>query len=255
MVTAFRHKEGVTPQVRPRLSLEATRPPLVVAHRGACRLAPENSVAAVDLAIRLGADMVEFDVRRTRDGALVVHHDATLGACRLADLTYDELGRVAGHTPDRLEAILRVAAGRVLLDVELKEEGDEEAVVEVLARYTSPADLIVTSFSARSVAAVKRLGVRAGLLCEWEADREAVFARAHGCGADLIAPHVRLADDAFVRQASLRDVPLLVWTVNDARRIGRYLARPSVMGVITDVPDRALAVRDAVGGQPTVTMR
>lgn len=229
---------------RPPLGMEAAEAPLIVAHRGACRLAPENSVAAVDLAIRLGADMVEFDVRRTRDGVLVVHHDATLGSWRLADLTYDELASVAGRSPDRLEDILQVAAGRALLDVELKEEGYEEMAVEILAEYTSLADLIVTSFSERSVSAVKRLGVRAGLLCKWAADREALLARAGACGADLIVPHFHLADDLFVWQAFVRDFPLLVWTVNDATSIDRYLGRPSVIGVITDVPDRALAARD-----------
>ncbi len=102
-----------------------------MAHRGASVLAPENTLAAFRRAIALGAGAVEIDVRRTRDGALVVLHDATLSRTtdaqhrlpgrdpwRVADLTYDEVaGLDAGSWHDRAYAGERVPLLREVLDL------------------------------------------------------------------------------------------------------------------------------------------
>ncbi|MBW8896337.1 MAG: glycerophosphodiester phosphodiesterase, partial [Acidobacteria bacterium] len=77
--------------------------PLVYAHRGGAALRPENTIASFDYGLSLGADGLEFDVRLSRDGVVVVHHDATLerttnGTGELSSLTADELSRTdAGH--------------------------------------------------------------------------------------------------------------------------------------------------------------
>src|SRR5436189_125773 len=93
-------------RVRPRSARRADRPvrhafftsprPLVFAHRGGAALAPENTIEAFDHALALGADGFELDVRLSRDGIAVVHHDRTLdrttrvrGAVNM--LTADEL--------------------------------------------------------------------------------------------------------------------------------------------------------------------
>ena len=76
--------------------------PLVFAHRGGSALAPENTLAAFDRGLALGADGVELDVRLSRDGIPVVHHDATL------DRTTDATGPVSGRSADELR---RVDAG------------------------------------------------------------------------------------------------------------------------------------------------
>src|SRR3982751_167704 len=91
---------------------------LIVAHRGASAIAPENSLEAFEAAIAVGADMVEFDVRSTADGVLVVVHDP-LPLVRYADLD---------PMPPRLEEVVATCAGRIALDVELKEAGMEREV-------------------------------------------------------------------------------------------------------------------------------
>ena len=104
---------------------------LVVAHRGCHRAAPshgldravpENSLAALERCVALGVDLVEIDVRRTRDGRLIVMHDAkidrtTTGKGRVAELTLAELQALSlkgadGEAPPTLEAVLRAARGR-----------------------------------------------------------------------------------------------------------------------------------------------
>ena len=85
---------------------------------------PENTIAAFTNAIDVGADMIEFDVRRTRDGELIAFHDAVVGGgAPVSGLTRDEIEAAAGVRPPLLAEVLRACAGRIRLDVELKEDG------------------------------------------------------------------------------------------------------------------------------------
>jgi len=114
---------------------------LVVAHRACHRAAPshgfpravpENSLAALERCVALGVDLVEIDVRRSRDGQLVIMHDAkvnrtTTGKGRVANLTLAEIQalRLKGETgdaeaPPTLKAFLRAARGRILVNIDLK---------------------------------------------------------------------------------------------------------------------------------------
>jgi glycerophosphoryl diester phosphodiesterase len=194
---------------------------LVVAHRGASTVAPENTLEAFEKAIELGADMIELDVRRSGDGALVVSHDPV-------DATTRPL--------PRLEEVVDLCAGRIALDVELKEPGLEEATLRVVQRV----DVVVTSFLDDVVAAAKQLrpDVRAGLLLGADTPLDdRIEARRRAAGADFLAPHVSLLDNG------LRGDGLAVWTVNDEPRLRRYLADSSVAAVITDDPALALRLR------------
>ena len=92
------------------------RRPLVLAHRGASRAAAENTPEAFRLALALGADGVELDVRRAARGALVVHHDSVLNGCPVRQLARPPLPSLA--------VALNASAGG-LVDVELKTDGDE----------------------------------------------------------------------------------------------------------------------------------
>jgi len=116
---------------------------MVVAHRachapapsrGQTEPLPENSIAALERCIALGVDVVEIDVRRTQDGALVVMHDArvdrtTTGKGKIADLTLGELqalrltvdGRATDAAPPTLCAFLKAARGRILVNLDVKD--------------------------------------------------------------------------------------------------------------------------------------
>jgi glycerophosphoryl diester phosphodiesterase len=204
---------------------------LVAAHRGASSIAPENTLEAFEKAIEVGADMVEFDVRSTRDGVLVAFHDP------VGEWTYAELCARLPFAPPRLEQVVETCAGRIALDVELKEPGAEDEVLRVVS-----GDDVVTSFLDDVVAAVKGLrpDVRTGLLLGQETPLDAgeTERRRRACGADFLAPHVSLLDAGFAAGRGA-----VVWTVNDAPRLRRYLAEPSVAVVITDDPVLALAER------------
>jgi glycerophosphoryl diester phosphodiesterase len=174
----------------------------VIAHRGASREAPQNTPAAFEAAIALGADAVELDVRRTADGELVVHHNASRRGVPLSMLTYPALVRLSRHEPPLFDAVVDLCANRVDLDVEIKEPGYEAEVMEVASRRFPRDRLLYTSFEESVITTIKRLdpGARCGLLLgpgrlRSRAQRYETlpFDLAERCGADLLAVHQWLA--------------------------------------------------------------
>ncbi|HEY2260797.1 MAG TPA: glycerophosphodiester phosphodiesterase [Solirubrobacteraceae bacterium] len=217
-----------------------------MAHRGAWTQAPQNSLAALEAAIELGCDMVEIDVRRTRDRQLVAVHDPRIGGTPVAALDQAQLQtRVGpGQAPPLAELVER-AAGRITLDVELKEDGYAEQVTRALARLT-PEGHVVTSFLAPALAGVRRAApeTRTGLLLRptWPLGLER---RVRESGADFLAPHARAARAGLLSWADERGLPKsFVWTVNNRRALRTMLHDRRVAAVITDRPDHALALSE-----------
>jgi glycerophosphoryl diester phosphodiesterase len=204
---------------------------LVIAHRGAWGELPENTLEAFEEAIRLGADMVELDVRRAVEGQLVVHHD--------------ELRPGGADTrPPLLEDVVREMAGRIPLNLELKERGCTTEVVAILRRY-GVEDCLISSFLDDVVREAKAVAphVPTGLVVGGASAEEPAI-RALRCDADRLVLELGLAD-----QAARSGIPSLVWTVNDADAIDRVLADPAIVGVITDRPALALERRSLISGR------
>ena len=184
--------------------------------------------------------MAEIDVRRTRDGVLVIHHDEELRGEKIRARRYEELAKKGSGLPTLAE-FLEIAAGRLAVDVELKEPGYEaEALAETLGRLDS-GQVVMTSFDDSAVAAVKRLApeVPAGLLVGRRSPEKLVrdvfpFERLRTCAADFLAPHHALLLTGIGYRAERLGVPLLLWNVTSPRQIERYLRDPRVLGVITD---------------------
>src|ERR1700739_2939031 len=139
---------------------------MVAAHRGVAAGAAENTIAAFTNAIDVGADMIEFDVRRTRDGELIAFHDAVAAGVPVSGLPRDQIQASTGVRPPLLTDVLRACAGRIRLDVELKEDGYVADVMAVLRTGFDPAQMIVTSFLPAVVAQAKDAfpEVKTGLL-------------------------------------------------------------------------------------------
>jgi len=252
------------------------RSPLGVAHRGASVAAPENTLAAVRAAAALGADMVEVDVRRTRDGALVLVHDATLarttdaarvlpsrGPWRVADLTLAELRRLdaggwhahvhAGEPVPRLGDALDVAGGLGLgVQLELKAPSTYPGIVDDLLaelrawvvrssgrRRVPP--VVVQSFD---VVAMKELAARAphlrvGILGTPPPSHLPALAG----WAHQVNPRHLTVDRAYVDRVHALGMGCLVWTVDRAWAMRRAV-RLGVDGVITNRPDVLRSVLD-----------
>ncbi len=237
---------------------------LIIAHRGASALAPENTLAAVRLAWELGADAVEVDLRLTRDEAVVVIHDETgrrtAGEGRhVRDVSVDEIrqwdagrwkgAKWAGEPVPELDALLRETPPGRSLVLELKEGASlARRVREVVAASGFPGErLWLIAFDYETIRAAKELlpGSRAlwlfkdyaaqpretsGELGRWLADRAA------GAGLDGVdlCRHPRLTGE-LVSELHARGLSVFVYTVNDPAE-ARRLGAAGVDGLTTDDP-------------------
>ncbi|HTX11185.1 MAG TPA: glycerophosphodiester phosphodiesterase [Solirubrobacteraceae bacterium] len=222
---------------------------MVIAHRGAWGPAvpgapAENTLEAFEAAIALGADMIELDVRRTRDGQLIVFHDARVKTVPTSSLRYEAL-KIKGtrSPPPLLQEVLALTKDRIALNLEVKEPGYVQDTIALLRRHDFERCL-VTSFLDDVVREVKTLApeLKAGLLIATGL-RRALTTRLPATKADTLGLHRRLADASALSKAAGAGVRCVVWTVNGPRALDRYLGHPAVEGVITDRPALALERR------------
>lgn len=258
-----------------------TSNPLILGHRGASAVAPENTLAAFSRAISDGADGIEFDVRLSRDGVPVVIHDATLKRTGLIDrlvceLTAPELqkidvGRwfaerrqttVDSYSPEWLPRLSQVFelfnANSGLLYIEMKCDADEGAalaaeVVRLTRESRMSERVVVESFDLAALVEVKRIdpGIRAAALFEPKLSRPLSTVRrlkmidiALGVGADEIALHHTLASPRVIEKAREAGLEIVVWTVDDPEWITRARSL-GIKAVIANDPARMLRHRDA----------
>lgn len=246
--------------------MSAGRPhrPLVVGHRGSAGAAPENTMAAFRMAADAGADMIEFDVRMTRDGELVVHHDRRLGrtsdgkgrvrALDAADLRAADAGlwfgrRFRGERIPLLADVLSAVPRSVGLDIEVKTDGDRArlgAIARALARALRRArrheGVVVTSFDHGFLRRLHRLdpAIRLGVLYVPVRDRfRSAGAIARRSGAAMFICSRRQLRRRHLREAHAAGVSVAVYGVNTAEDAAAA-ARAGVDIVITDHPGRIL---------------
>ena len=213
------------------------QPPELIAHRGASRERAENTLAAFDRAVELGADAVELDVHRTSDGRLVVHHDPSLAsagrAVPIATLTLAEMDafQVKGEPIPTLDEVIARVGSRCRIYCELKGFATAGLAAQALAPLGDKA--AVHSFDHRMVAEARRLApaLARGVL-ETSYHRDPVFAVRDVAGRDLWQ-HEPLIDADLVLAAHQAGCRVIAWTVNSADRAVQ-LAGFGVDGLCTD---------------------
>ena len=223
--------------------------PEIVAHRGASAYAPENTLAAYDLAVSQGVNTIELDVRTTADGDLVLVHDATLlrTAGDSREVRYVDrrgLRRLdPARRPPSIEDVLSRYPARIRFLVDVKDPDPywELRVVEALERHNLRGRVTVQSFD---LAGLARLHAAAPWL-----PLAALFRRRDAPLAQLddvarfaqgIGPWHGAVDAGLVAAAHARGLAVRPWTVDDPTEVARLVAL-GVDGVITNAPDVARA--------------
>ena len=226
----------------------------VAAHRGASNAAPENTLAAVERAIRDGAHWVEIDVQRTADGQVVVVHDRDLmkiGGKPLvvAETRFAELSRVdvgswfgadfADQRIPSLGTVLDRCKGRIKVNIELKYYGRDDQlgaqVIQIVEDAGMVNDIVIMSLSYDAVRQVKntRPKWQVGLLSA------AALGDLTRLEVDFLAVHSNMVTPDFVRRVHSAGKTLQVWTVNDLVGMTRFFGM-GVDAIITDEPARAV---------------
>ncbi|MBP3618574.1 MAG: hypothetical protein J6J38_11110 [Lachnospiraceae bacterium] len=222
----------------------------ITAHRGASYGAPENTEAAVLLAIEEGADYVEIDVRMTADGIPVLLHDRALfrttGIINYIDhvtyaelATYDAGGRYgekyAGETVPDLKGILEAYGKKTSFNIELK-NGDDirlvDAVVALIELYGLEERCVVTSASYVQLEQVKRVNARikTGYILSL------VYGEIYGYdAADFFSVRSGYVTESMIKQAHKQGKEVHAWTVNKAHEL-KKMKEMGVDNVITDRP-------------------
>lgn len=216
--------------------------PRILAHRGASGAEPENSLAAFRAAIQQGADGVELDVHASRDGALIVRHDAEIrGLGVIAELDGNRIAtaRLSNGEPlPHLQDALAVLAGaEVWIELKSLPMAADVALLEAIDRAPEPTRCAVHSFDHRIVARLgaRRPGLRRGVLSSaYPVDP---IAPLRAAGANTLWQQWHLIDLELVAAVHQAGAQLIAWTVNDTGT-ARRLAELGVDGLCGNFPER-----------------
>lgn len=236
-------------RVTPRTSADLfPRQMTIIAHRGGAHEAPENTRAAFERAL-MGNFPIELDVRPTKDGRLVVFHDATLerttdGAGQVAALTVEQLKILDAGNGERIQTlkeVLELVAGRVPIIIEVKSKGWRSQprrlarmVVCDILDAKSEENTVVASFDWRVVRCVRQQMphvLRALIFAE----RSFLMFKLGYCQADIAMPKYNLVTKDFVDRMHARRLRVLPWTVDQTSDAHRLIA-DGVDGLISNCP-------------------
>ncbi|MBX3244402.1 MAG: hypothetical protein KF685_08100 [Acidobacteria bacterium] len=258
------------------------RSPLIIAHRGASAVAPENTLAAFRHAIEAGADGIELDVRLASDGVAVVIHDQDLKRTagfegRVSSYSSDELSHfdvgswfrrkrseVNGKFSDQKVLSLRstlaaISDFRGFIYIEMKCRNDDaealaKAVAEDIAASETSGTLIVKSFKMSAVSYIRRYcpEVRTAALFAPKIRtllrKEKYLVKiAHELGVNELSLHYSLVTRKLMKKAAKRGLPVTVWTADNPRWVKRAM-KLGLNAIITNDPERLLKRRSELTG-------
>ncbi len=241
--------------------------PLIIAHRGASALAPENTLAAFQLALDLGADGIELDVMLTVDGQLAVIHDSTLerttnGSGKVVRFSLAELQALdAGSKFDprfqnemipSLDQVFEALGGRLLINVELKNYSSPldrltETVIDCIARHGLSDGILISSFNPINLSKAARLAPRIprGLLTEpGKSGRLLRGWLGRRFNYDALHPYYADVDPEMLAYQHARGKQVNVWTVDAAEDL-LAMRGLGVDMIITNDPAHARQVLEA----------
>lgn len=230
---------------------------MIIAHRGASAEAPENTLAALELAIKQGADRVEIDVQETRQGEVVVIHDSDLkkiggSSLKVFEAPLSELQSVdigswmnpsfSDQRVPTLQQVLALCKDRINIVIELKYYGQEKQLEERVVRLVEDADMqdqiVVMSLSYPGVLKMKSIRPqwKVGLLSSVS------LGDITRLKADFFAVNAKFASRKFIKRVHKQNREVLVWTVNDPISISAMISK-GADGIITDFPGLGVKIR------------
>ncbi|WP_106497252.1 glycerophosphodiester phosphodiesterase [Lentibacillus sp. Marseille-P4043] len=235
----------------------------IIAHRGASRLAPENTMPAFELAYKLGADAIETDVQLTKDNVPVIIHDehvrrTTNGKGYIKNFTFQALQQLdagswfsqkyAGATIVSLDEFLQwIKPKSLYLNIELKNNkidytNIETIVYEKLRQYQLINRTILSTFNPASVKRTHELHPDINVALLTSRRNRYLVRDAKQLGATALHVKYRLLNQSLIDACHEENMPVRVYTINRSIRMQRCFTLESD-GIFTDVPDLAIEQR------------
>lgn len=202
----------------------------IIAHRGASYWEPENTLISIERALRMGADYVEFDVRKTRDKQLVVIHDAlvdrtTNGQGKVGEILLKDIQKLDAGKKQQiptLDQVLELVEDKKKIVLEIKEPGYEDLIIEKLQTYNLKSPLLA-SFYHRSVEKVKRLNpdLKTGVIIASQPLNISNIALS--VNADVIFIKKKFLDENIVENVKEYDLNIYPWVVDDIKQAKKFI--------------------------------
>ncbi len=231
---------------------------LIFAHRGASNLAPENTLKAFKKAIELKADYIEFDVHQSKDGEIVIMHDAntfrTTGHSGIIEkMTLEELKELDCGDDEKiptLEELVKLAKGKIGLNCEIKAKGIAQKIIEIIKEADLFESTIISSFKQKELLKIKNLEprlkiaslnpTRTGWILNWFS-RKKMIKTAEENKFYAIDPLYLVVNKKFIDKAHEKNIKVFPWTVDSITAI-ENLIKKGVDGIITNNISRAKEV-------------
>lgn len=237
----------------------------IIAHRGYSSIAPENTLSAFQKAIEIGADYFELDIHKTKDGDIVVIHDASVDRTssnntkgEIAKMTSSDLAAVrVGYEKKfkkkfkneklpTLKEALTLAKGKIKVCIEVKVYGVEKKVMQIINEVGVNDGVIIFSFYYPVIARIRQLDKNIPTLyLKGKANKSDIdYATAIEANAIGVGSGMRITRE-FLDYAHNNGVEVWQWTVDDEGKM-KQLIELGIDGLITNFPDRALKIRSAL---------
>lgn len=228
----------------------------IISHRGrTSKKSIDNTIQSVTNAIDLEVDMVEVDVRKTKDSQIICFHDSDIEGVLIKDLNYSDIIKINAQIPT-LEQILWSTKGKIGMEVELKESGYEADVIAMVLDYFNYDEFVIKSFNYLTIKNVKEINkkVYTGLLLGSAYNMEQLKVVLYESftldkfilsQADFISAYYKIFMAGFLFKFVKQQVPIQVWTVNDTDSI-RSLINLELHSVVTDIPETAFEIRKSL---------
>ncbi len=217
----------------------------IVGHKGAAGYAPQNTLTSFQMAIAIGCDRAELDVRRTKDGQVVVFHDdevsnLTNGVGFVSEMTLAELKKLdceQGEKIPTLQEVIDICKDKIDLQIELKADGTPELVNDLILKNDIQDQVVITSFRDYLLKEIKQLNpnLKVGLLFKTDEVMSKIWELADGIPLDFFAPFSGLVTKEFVDKAHSFEKSVYAYRVNE-KELGDKLIEMGVDDIGTDFP-------------------
>lgn len=223
---------------------------LIIAHRGFADNCRENTKEAIHRAIEVGADAIELDVRKTKDNVFILFHDEFIKNKQIAQLTYAEINDLASNLNFQvptLAAVLKLVQGKIKLDIELKEKSYEKEVIDLILKYLTREEFMVTSFQIQSLRKIKNnyTSIKTGIILNSQTASNFDL-NSDLAAIDFLVLQIKLLKSKWLEIAQKNHKSLLVWTVNEIEIIEQLVQNENIVGIITDRSRLAVSLRNKI---------
>ncbi|MDH4214877.1 MAG: glycerophosphodiester phosphodiesterase family protein [Candidatus Thorarchaeota archaeon] len=223
--------------------------PIIIGHRGAAGLAPENTLLSFHTALNLGVPMIELDIHETLDGHLVCIHDGSVdrttnGVGNVAELTLQELRLFdagMGEKIPLLHEVLDMARNRMKVNIELKTIGVEKSMIDLVVSRKMINDVMVSSFFHATLLTTKEINSGISTAVLFDKPKSDLVSYTIELGSDAINPRFSFVSNVIIEDAHRNHLKIYPWTVNDRSQMLELLTM-GVDGIITDYPNLGLDV-------------